>query len=169
MNGEAPRVRVYFAAPLFNPVERAFNEDMARRLQPVADVFLPQRDGALLTKLVAGGQSVHLARRKIFNSDTGAINDCHAVVAVLDGRTIDEGVAFELGYATALGKVCIGYKSDDRVMLPTGDNPMISVACQYSCSSLDALVEAVKAIGSSICNSISILDFERGARTDYPI
>lgn len=168
MNGEAPRIRVYFAAPLFNPMERAFNEDMARQLQPIADVFLPQRDGALLTKLVLDGQSLESARRKIFNSDTSAINNCHAVVAVLDGRTIDEGVAFEVGYASALGKVCIAYKSDDRIMLPTGDNPMISMACQYNCSNLDSLVEAVKIVRSSIFHSSTMSDQARTTYMQYP-
>lgn len=147
---ECSRIRVYFAAPLFNPMERAFNEEMARSLEEVANVFLPQRDGALLTKLVAEGQSVDIARRQIFSCDIAAIENCHAVIAVLDGRTIDEGVAFEVGYAHALGKVCIAYKSDDRTMLPTGDNPMIAMACEYYCSNLDTLVNAVSTIASSV-------------------
>lgn len=144
------RASVYFAAPLFNPMERAFNENLAQRLHSIAEVFLPQRDGTLLTKLVADGQSLDVARAKVFTSDIGAIESCDIVVAVLDGRTIDEGVAFEVGYARALGKVCIAYKSDDRIMLPTGDNPMIVMACQHQCSTPDGLVETVRAVGDSI-------------------
>jgi nucleoside 2-deoxyribosyltransferase len=136
-------IRVYLASPLFNPVERAFNLEVAERLHSTAEVFLPQRDGALLTRLVSDGENVDAARERIFRDDTGAIARCDVLIAVLDGRTIDEGVAFELGYARALGKVCIAYKSDDRFMLPTGDNPMITIACQYHCSNLEALVEAV--------------------------
>jgi nucleoside 2-deoxyribosyltransferase len=158
MSGDITRIRVYLAAPLFNPMERAFNEDLARCLEPIADVFLPQRNGALLTKLVAGGQSVDKSRKQIFEGDTAAIGACHAVVAVLDGRTIDEGVAFEVGYANALGKVCIAFKSDDRIMLPTGDNPMIVMACQYNCSTPDALFETVRVVGASISHSLNALD-----------
>jgi nucleoside 2-deoxyribosyltransferase len=74
------RIKIYLAAPLFNPMERAFNEDLARRLHPTAEVFLPQRDGALLTELVAKGQSVDVARKRVFDSDTRAIDGCDIVV-----------------------------------------------------------------------------------------
>jgi hypothetical protein len=41
---------------------------------------------------------------------------------------LDEGASFELGYAFALGKVCVGLKTDPRQLLPIGDNPMIEGA-----------------------------------------
>jgi nucleoside 2-deoxyribosyltransferase len=46
----------------------------------------------------------------------------------MDGRTIDEGAAFELGYAFALGKACVGLKTDARSLFTFGDNPMIEGA-----------------------------------------
>lgn len=51
----------------------------------------------------------------------------------MDGRSIDEGASFELGYAFALGKVCVGLKTDNRTLLAIGDNPMIEVALRYIC------------------------------------
>src|SRR3984885_5438383 len=36
--------------------------------------------------------------------------------------------AYEMGYAFAVGKVCVGLKTDPRMLLPIGDNPMIEVA-----------------------------------------
>lgn len=133
-------MKAYLASPLFNARERGFNEELERRLAGVLDVFLPQRDGALLTRLVAGGCDVETGRRIVFERDTRAIEEADVVVAVLDGRTVDEGVAFELGFALALGKPCIAFKSDDRAMLPTGDNPMIVCACRVICSTVDELV-----------------------------
>jgi nucleoside 2-deoxyribosyltransferase len=47
------------------------------------------------------------------------IKDSRIVLAVLDGSDIDSGVAAEIGYAYALGKKIIGYRSDTRL---TGDN-----------------------------------------------
>lgn len=78
--------------------------------------------------------------------DTAAIEQCDFLIAVLDGRTVDEGVAFELGYARALGKTCLGFKSDDRVMVPTGDNPMLGSACHYRASSVDMLIDHVRCL-----------------------
>mgnify|MGYP001376065517 CR=1 FL=1 len=121
--------KIYFAAPLFNPMERKFNADIASRMGQFCTVFLPQRDGLLMTELVRNGMAVEKARKQVFAADCKAVSDCDALVAVLDGRTIDEGVAFEIGYANASLKPCIGLKTDDRSMLPTGDNPMIVEAC----------------------------------------
>jgi Nucleoside 2-deoxyribosyltransferase len=133
------------ASALFNPVERSFNLGIADRLRGLADVFLPQRDGKLLTRLIDEGRSVREARAMVYHEDVQALERCDGVVAVLDGRTVDEGVAFELGYARALGKLCIGLKTDDRCMLPTGDNPMIVMGCHRICSSMDELVDALAA------------------------
>ena len=71
---------------------------------------------------------------------------------------LDEGVAFEIGYARALGIFCIGFKSDDRSMLPTGDNPMIERGCHRHCSTVDDLIGAIR----SLIESILKRNFERG-------
>jgi nucleoside 2-deoxyribosyltransferase len=52
------------------------------------------------------------------NNET-MINASQIVVAVLDGPDVDSGVAAEIGYAYALGKKIVGYRSDIRL---TGDN-----------------------------------------------
>lgn len=119
------RVALYFAAPLFTPQERAFNEKLAARLSSFFEVFLPQRDGLLLP-----GKQIDMANyatlaREVFQSDVNAVRRASVVFAVLDGRTIDEGVAVEIGMAHALQKTCIGYLSDSRVLLPHGINPMV--------------------------------------------
>lgn len=46
------------------------------------------------------------------------------VVAVLDGVAVDEGVAFELGYAYAKGKFCVGFSTDSRRGAGYFKNPM---------------------------------------------
>lgn len=115
----------YFAAPLFTPHERNYNAMIADRLSAVGTVFLPQRDGVLIP---AAGRSVAEMERlvpQVFATDIAAIEDCDVVFAVLDGRTIDEGVAFELGYAYARSRRCVGYLTDSRQLLASGINPMI--------------------------------------------
>jgi hypothetical protein len=49
------RLRAYFAAPLFNEMERSFNASLVTLLEQCVDVFLPQRDGGLLLQLVKRG------------------------------------------------------------------------------------------------------------------
>lgn len=136
--------RVYLAAPLFNDMERSFNARLAELIAPMAEVFLPQRDGKLLRDLVRTGMPNSAARQLVFEADVNAIRRCDYLVAVLDGRTIDEGVAFEIGFARALGKCCFGLKTDDRALLPSGDNPMIIAGCHEVFGSTLDLISALR-------------------------
>lgn len=55
------------------------------------------------------------------------IRGCDAVFAVLDGVDVDSGVAAEVGFAAALGKAVIGWRSDFRL---AGDNAQSIVNLQ---------------------------------------
>lgn len=132
---------IYFAAPLFNAMERAFNEAVVRNIEPQASVFLPQRDGALLADLIARGVLPDVAERLVYQRDVDAMAEADLVIAVLDGGHIDEGVAFEIGFMKALGKRCVGLQTDVRRALPTGNNPMIGRSLERVFSSPEALVE----------------------------
>ncbi|WP_417455907.1 nucleoside 2-deoxyribosyltransferase [Kordiimonas sp.] len=119
--------KLYLAAPLFTPEERAFNQKLAKILSGKFDVFLPQRDGALVAEKIDEGTPPISAKMEVFNNDVTAIQNSDIVFAIYDGRTIDEGVAFEVGLAFGLGKKCWAYKSDVRSLLPHGDNPMLEM------------------------------------------
>ncbi len=57
---------------------------------------------------------------KIFKGNIGLINESDIIVANLNdfrGQTMDDGTAFELGYAYASGKLLYGYLDDDRSMI----------------------------------------------------
>jgi len=81
------------------------------------------------------------ARMKIFSDDMAAIRRCDVLLIILNGRSIDEGAAFELGVAWALGKMCFGYKDDFRQLTASGDNPMIERALNGIFSNLNQLRE----------------------------
>ena len=118
---------LYFAAPLFSQAELEFNATIAAQLQKHFAVYLPQRDGGLFADLVGReNQSVETASAFIFRKDVDAINDADVLLVVLDGRVVDEGAAFEVGYAYAKGKVCVGLQTDPRRLVPFGNNPMIN-------------------------------------------
>lgn len=133
-------MRVYFAAPLFSCSERRFNSEVASMICDLGvKVFLPQRDGMLIPDLLAEGCCPQEAVRRIYSADIEAIKECEVVVAVLDGRTVDEGVAFEIGFAKALGKRCIAVQTDFRRLIPIGNNPMIDGSIDSYCLSVDDL------------------------------
>ena len=59
-----------------------------------------------------------------------AIRACDVGLAFLDGTTVDDGVSFELGYATCLGKTCVGLATDSRRAAGYFRNPMWDCALQ---------------------------------------
>lgn len=131
------RPRLYLAAPLFNSPEKEFNVELKQLLSEKFNVFLPQEDGHLLVNLLQKGHDLPEAIRKIFLVDVNAVKKSDYIFAVLDGRTIDEGVAFELGLAYALNIPCVGLQTDVRRLWPAGNNPMIEEACSEMFSNLD--------------------------------
>jgi nucleoside 2-deoxyribosyltransferase len=134
------RRRAYLAGPLFNDAERSFNELLARTLEKWADVYLPQRDGGLMSDMVRDGVSPETAASRVFWRDMDAIRQSDLLVAILDGRAIDEGVAFELGIAFAQSKACVGLQTDSRPLASWGNNPMITGALEMIFTSVDDLV-----------------------------
>ena len=138
-----PRKKIYVAAPLFSEAELAFNAAFAVDLAIEFDIYLPQRDGQLLVQLIQSGQCVRDAAASVFVTDLEAIRACDILVIVLDGRTVDEGAAFELGFAYAIGKACFGLQTDPRRLLPLGNNPMIDRALKAIAANTQELLRLI--------------------------
>jgi nucleoside 2-deoxyribosyltransferase len=137
---------LYFAAPLFNEGERAFNRRVVDVISRWFEVYLPQRDGGLLTNLVDRGVEVA---------------ECDMCLIVLDGRSVDEGAAFELGMCFSLGKPCYGFQSDSRRLLPIGNNPMIQCALRHvfrDCGELYSWAQGVNERGSGEPATVNGID-----------
>jgi len=138
------KLKIYLAAPLFTREERGLNLKLAKMLSVKYEVYLPQRDGILLEDEVKRGEPIDSVKDIIFQSDCNAIKDCDIVFCVLNGRTVDEGVSFELGYGYALGKTCWSYKEDWRTLLKHGDNPMIEGSIEKKFNTLEELIDYIK-------------------------
>ena len=123
-------MKIYIAAPLFSIAEKKQNERLANILESCGhEVFLPQRDGGCFAELpnfVDGTSREAILHRK----DIAALNWCDTILFVFDGRVPDEGACFELGYAYAKGKRCVGFKTDSRSLIQGCDNLMIVVSIE---------------------------------------
>jgi nucleoside 2-deoxyribosyltransferase len=85
---------VYFAGPLFTPYERSFIDECAARLRAEGiEVFVPHENA------LASGDT---APATIFAKDWKGLVDANAVVALLDGPSVDDGTACEIGIFYAL-------------------------------------------------------------------
>jgi nucleoside 2-deoxyribosyltransferase len=133
--------RLYFAAPLFSDAERHFNAFLADKLRALFDVYLPQEDAGLVSEMVKQGIDADRAFMTVFNLDVIEVRKCDVLLIILDGRGIDEGAAFELGYANAMGKLCIGLQTDPRRSIASRNNPMIDCALQHVFADVEALLQ----------------------------
>ena len=83
-------MRIYLAASIFTPYERSFLDECAKRLRAEGfDVFVPHEHELALGDAVSAAE--------IFAKDRPGIESANAVVAILDGPSIDDGTACEIG------------------------------------------------------------------------
>ncbi|MFW6007660.1 MAG: nucleoside 2-deoxyribosyltransferase [archaeon] len=111
--------RIYLASPLFSISEQFWNEIVADELRKAGyEVFNPQSDNTANDK---DNPNAKVTAKTIFDGDTNEVLKADAIVANLDGLTIDPGLAAECGIMWKLNKShnlhhkgIIGYRSDIR-------------------------------------------------------
>ena len=87
-------MRIYFAGPLFTPYERGYIDECAAQLRADGfEVFVPHEHELAQTDTTAGW---------IFAKDMDGLGPADAVLALLDGPTVDDGTACEIGIFYAL-------------------------------------------------------------------
>lgn len=131
---------IYVAGPLFNSEQLSFNISLKRCLSKFFDVYLPQEDGGLMTDMIAHGMSREAAAHTVFAADIRALQQCDFLLILMDGRTVDEGSAFELGFAYSLCKPCYGLQTSKGQLPQAVMNPMISCSLRHIFESVSALV-----------------------------
>jgi nucleoside 2-deoxyribosyltransferase len=116
---------IYFAGPLFNEGERAFNAQLAAKLEERGfSVYLPQRDGLEKPSVLFREKTLHEQQKAIFTKDRNHILEADIFLIILDGRVPDEGACVELGIASSqkyMGEkpeLLVGYMTDWRAFFP---------------------------------------------------
>jgi hypothetical protein len=88
-------LKIYFAGPLFTPYERSFIDECAAALRADGfEVFVPHEH-----ELATG---VDVTAAWIFAKDRPGIERADAMLAILDGPSVDDGTACEIGMFHAL-------------------------------------------------------------------
>lgn len=106
------KLKVYFASPLFTDMERDYNKKavdfLRNKMKDSLDIYLPQENDAINDK------SGYADSQMIAIADTKELLESDLLIAVLDGSTIDVGVASEIGIAYQAGIDIIGIYTDSR-------------------------------------------------------
>ena len=104
-------MKLYFAAPLFAASDLRYNTELVasiRQQYPQLEIYLPQENTAINDK------SAYADSKMIALADTEKVLESDLMIALLDGLTIDAGVASEIGVAYAKGIPVLGLYTDSR-------------------------------------------------------
>ena len=104
-------MKIYFAAPMFAKSDLVYNAYLVNQIReryPDVAIYLPQENEAINDKTAyADSQMIALA-------DTEKVLESQLMIALLDGGSIDVGVASEIGVAYAENIPVLGLYTDTR-------------------------------------------------------
>jgi len=135
---------IYLAGPLFTHAEqvwlRGAKAELTQRGYDVCWPFELFKDG----QIEAWGLT---APRRVMEHCRDALDKSEFVIAWLDGAQVDDGTAWEVGYAHAKGKLIYGIRTDSRQAGDTSYsvvNAMIEASCIIITRSIRDLFSALK-------------------------
>ena len=102
---------IYQAGPLFTEAERAWHKNLSAHLRVAGHTVVWPGDLLTAEKIQSAGAA---GPAWIFRVCLDALDHCDCLVAVLDGPQVDDGTAWEMGYAYARGLPVYGLRTDFR-------------------------------------------------------
>ena len=81
-------MRIYVAGALFSEAERAWSTDLQRGFAGTFECFVPHEQFGELTELTAA---------EVYRVDAEGVRSANVLLAWLDGPSIDDGTACEIG------------------------------------------------------------------------
>lgn len=137
-------MKIYLAGPLFTTPERQFNMQLATRLRTDGhEVFVSQENPAS-----------ERTGKAIFLKDLEGLDWADGVVAIMDGADPDSGTCWECGYAYAMKKPVVLFRSDLRRSGDADDIPynamLIGAADAHIELRLGSVDEAADAIHAAL-------------------
>ena len=100
-------MKVYIAAPFFNPAQLAIVEDIELQLKfHMIDFFSPRSEGVLVSMSPEEQKANH---KRIYESNVRHMDECTHMVACVEYK--DTGTIFEMGYFAAQKKPIVMFSS----------------------------------------------------------
>jgi len=137
-------MKVYQAGPLFSEAEQDWHRKCKAKLISAGHEVIWPYELFDANQIASWGAD---APRRIMETDKGALLGCDVVVALLDGAQVDDGTAWEIGFACAKKIPVVGIRTDSRHAGDTAFsvvNAMIEGSCLSIVSSADEAVLVLK-------------------------
>ena len=94
--------------------------------------------------------------KQIMEADRDDLLSCDVVVTLLDGAQVDDGTAWEIGFACAKGMTVIGLRTDFRLCADSDGgivNAMIQGSVLGMCRSADEVLGVLGAPGQEMASA----------------
>lgn len=143
-------MKIYQAGPLFTEAEQNWHRQLKARLEASGHQVIWPFELFTQEEIESLGKD---APARIMETDLRSLETCDLVVALLDGTQVDDGTAFETGYAFAKKIPVVGIRTDFRQAGETSYstvNAMIQTACKIICRNQDELVEYIGCLKKSV-------------------
>jgi nucleoside 2-deoxyribosyltransferase len=130
---------IYQAGPLFSQSEKDYHRKISAALKAAGNIVVWPGD------LIPDDRVSDTASR-VFTTCKQTIDRCTCVVALLDGSQIDDGTAWEMGYAHARGLPIYGISTDARMADAAGRrrmNAMIAGCLAGLAGNIEELVQLI--------------------------
>lgn len=121
-------MKIYFANGLFSAGDIMFNNYCWDKLVEAGikeeDIYMPQKNEAINDK-TASATSL-----PIYEGDTERLKEADIIIAVLDGVSIDAGVASEVGWVAGWNefrRALIQYAPEDKEYIPYGKKTILGL------------------------------------------
>lgn len=106
---------IYIAAPLFSEMEKNYIDKIVHiisqklELNQYNDFYVPHRD------------NIGMIDSDIYDKNIKYLNNCTIMIAILDGKDVDAGTAFKIGYFESQNKIVLGLLTDKRSYEENGE------------------------------------------------
>lgn len=137
-------MRIYLAGPLFSEAERDWLKKLQLEMQNSGYEVVWPYELFEQSEVDSWGDE---AAGKIMEYCRDALADCDLVVALLDGAQVDDGTAWEIGFARARGMPVFGIRTDFRFGGETANgrvNAMIAGSCETIAGNKKELLSCLK-------------------------
>lgn len=115
---------VFLALPDHNEGELSRQEALMRELHAASGTAIGNKH-VFVPSSALGHPGIDVDEETYVEELRGALEEAEVVLAVLDGRQVDDGTAWIVGWAAAQGKTVYGYWSERRQVA----HPLITDAC----------------------------------------
>lgn len=146
---------IYIASSLFSEMERDYIDKIVDivseklELKLWDDFYLPHRDN-----------KYDDPDSQIYNKNIEYLNNCNIMIAILDGKDIDSGTAFEIGYFESQNKLVLGLLTDKRSYDEDGYlneklNTMIFGSLNYGVNVFDNINDLIDELYDILCEDLN--------------